>query len=51
LPDGQSLSFNEETPNANLSRGMRHLNRVYTQKFNRSHHQLAMPFKGALKEA
>ena len=26
-----------ETPDANLSRGMRHLNGVYTQRFNRTH--------------
>lgn len=26
-----------ETPSANLSRGMRHLNGVYTQSFNRKH--------------
>jgi len=28
-----------ETPDGNLSQGMRHLNGVYTQAFNRRHHQ------------
>ena len=27
-----------QTPNANLSRCMRHINGVYTQRFNRNHH-------------
>lgn len=35
-----------ETPDANLSRGMRQLNGVYTQKFNRSHHRVGHVFQG-----
>jgi len=43
-----------ETPEANLSKGMRHLNGVYTQAFNRSHsrigHLLQGRYKGILVE-
>jgi REP element-mobilizing transposase RayT len=43
-----------ETPRANLSRGMRHLNAVYTQGFNRRHdlvgHVLQGRFKSILVE-
>jgi REP element-mobilizing transposase RayT len=43
-----------ETPEANLSRGMRHLNGVYTQAFNRRHmragHVLQGRFKGIVVE-
>ena len=43
-----------ETPDANLSRGMRHLNGVYTQRFNRRHgrsgHVLQGRFKSILVE-
>ena len=43
-----------ETPEANLSRGMRHLNGVYTQAFNRRHmrtgHVLQGRFKAILVE-
>ena len=35
-----------ETPDANLSRGMRQLNGVYTQNFNRSHNQVGHVFQG-----
>ncbi|MFC2095870.1 transposase [Candidatus Bipolaricaulota bacterium] len=38
-----------ETPNANLSRGMRHLNGVYTQSFNRKHKQSGHVFQGRFK--
>jgi len=38
-----------ETPDANLSRGMRHLNGVYTQRFNRSHHRVGHVFQGRFK--
>jgi putative transposase len=38
-----------ETPEGNLSRGMRHLNGVYTQKFNRSHGQAGHIFQGRFK--
>ncbi len=35
-----------ETPHANLSRGMRQLNGVYTQRFNRSHGHVGHLFQG-----
>ena len=38
-----------ETPDANLSKGMRQLNGVYTQKFNRSHHRVGHVFQGRYK--
>lgn len=41
-----------ETPDANLSRGIRHLNGVYTQRFNRTHERVGQivevkPFRAA----
>ncbi len=38
-----------ETPEGNLSRGMRHLNGVYTQRFNRRHHRVGHVFQGRFK--
>jgi len=38
-----------ETPDANISRGMRHLNGVYTQQFNRLHHRVGHVFQGRFK--
>ena len=38
-----------ETPEANLSRGMRQLNGVYTQTFNRSHGRIGHLFQGRYK--
>ncbi|MEA3224254.1 MAG: transposase [Thermodesulfobacteriota bacterium] len=38
-----------QTPNANLSRAMRHLNGVYTQRFNRSHLCDGQLFRGRYK--
>ena len=38
-----------ETPRANLSRGMRHLNGVYTQSFNRIHGRVGHVFQGRYK--
>lgn len=38
-----------ETPEANLSRGMRHLNGVYTQRFNRAHRRVGHVFQGRFK--
>lgn len=38
-----------ETPEGNLSAGMRHLNGVYTQVYNRIHHQDGHVFKGRFK--
>ena len=38
-----------ETPNGNLSRGMRQLNGVYTQQFNRTHRRVGHVFQGRFK--
>lgn len=38
-----------ETPEPNLSRGMRHLNGVYTQSFNRHHRRVGHLFQGRYK--
>lgn len=38
-----------ETPDANLSRGMRHLNGVYTQRFNRTHARVGHVMQGRFK--
>ncbi|MBN1332726.1 MAG: transposase, partial [Synergistales bacterium] len=38
-----------ETPEANLSRGMRHLNGVYTQTFNVKHGRVGHLFQGRFK--
>jgi REP element-mobilizing transposase RayT len=38
-----------ETPDANLSKGMRQLNGVYTQKFNRKHNRVGHLFQGRYK--
>ncbi|MEJ2326592.1 MAG: transposase, partial [Chromatiaceae bacterium] len=38
-----------ETPDANLSKGMRQLNGVYTQRFNHSNHRTAYVFQGRYK--
>ena len=38
-----------ETPEANLSKGMRQLNGVYTQRFNRSHQRVGHVFQGRFK--
>ncbi len=38
-----------ETPEGNLSRGMRHLNGVYTQKFNGRHKKTGHVFQGRYK--
>ncbi len=38
-----------ETPDGNLSRGMRQLNGVYTQVFNRRHHRVGHLFQGRFK--
>jgi len=35
-----------ETPDANLSKGMRQLNGVYTQSFNRAHSRVGHVFQG-----
>ena len=38
-----------ETPDANLSAGMRHLNGVYTQQLNRRHRRVGHVFQGRFK--
>ena len=38
-----------ETPDTNLSAGMRHLNGVYTQRFNRRHRRVGHVFQGRFK--
>jgi len=38
-----------KTPDGNLARGMRHLNGVYTQRFNRSHKKEGQLFRGRYK--
>jgi putative transposase len=38
-----------ETPDANLSKGMRQLNGVYTQRFNRLHKRVGHVFQGRYK--
>ena len=38
-----------ETPDANLSKGMRYVNGVYTQRFNRKHSKLGHVFQGRYK--
>ncbi len=38
-----------ETPDANLSKGMRQLNGVYTQRFNRAHRRVGHVFQGRYK--
>jgi hypothetical protein len=38
-----------ETPEANLSKGMRQLNGVYTQQFNRRHKRVGHVFQGRYK--
>ena len=38
-----------QTPNANLSRSMRHLNGVYTQRFNKTNHCDGQLFRGRFK--
>ena len=38
-----------ETPDSNLAKGMRHLNGVYTQRFNRQHKRVGHVFQGRYK--
>ncbi len=38
-----------ETPEGNLSKGMRQLNGVYTQTYNRRHRQVGHLFQGRYK--
>ena len=38
-----------ETPDSNLAKGMRQLNGVYTQRFNRKHRRVGHVFQGRYK--
>ncbi|MDQ6992757.1 MAG: transposase [Mariprofundus sp.] len=38
-----------QTPQANISKGMRHLNGVYTQRFNRKYKRVGHVFQGRYK--
>jgi len=38
-----------ETPEGNLAKGMRHLDGVYTQRFNRRHNRVGHVFQGRYK--
>lgn len=38
-----------ETPDGNLSKGMRQLNGLYTQRFNRRHHRVGHVLQGRYK--
>lgn len=50
MPDDQSLPhLLIETPEANLAAGMRQLNGVYTQRFNRTHGRVGHVFQGRYK--
>ena len=46
---GNHYQLLAETPDGNLSRGMRQLNGVYTQRFNRIHHRVGHVFQGRYK--
>jgi REP element-mobilizing transposase RayT len=46
---GNHYHFVVETPDANLSKGMRQLNGVYTQQFNRRHGLVGHLFQGRFK--
>jgi putative transposase len=49
LFDGQPRHLLTETPESNLSKGMRQLNGVYTQRFNRRHGRVGHVFQGRYK--
>ncbi|MDY6972382.1 MAG: transposase [Thermodesulfobacteriota bacterium] len=38
-----------QTPNTNISKGMRHIDAVYTQRFNKRHRCDGQPFRGRYK--
>ncbi len=48
MPDDESLSYRRgnDRVEGNLSRGMRHLNGVYTQKMNRRHDRVGHVYQG-----
>jgi putative transposase len=49
LFDGESFHLLVETPKANLSIGMRQLNGIFTQSFNRRHKRVGHLFQGRFK--
>ena len=49
LPARQFRHILIETPEANLAQGMRQLNGVYTQRFNRAHSRVGHVFQGRYK--
>ena len=49
MPDGQPLSSVGAHPTGNLGRAMRHLNGVYTQRFNRLEQTDGPLFRGRYK--
>ena len=49
LSDGEHYHILIETPDGNLSKGMRQLNGVYTQRFNRTHNRVGHVFQGRYK--
>ena len=49
VPDDQPLPSSDGDPEANLARGMRQLNGIYTQHFNRRHQRVGHVFQGRYK--
>jgi REP-associated tyrosine transposase len=49
LFDGHHYHLVIETPDGNLSKGMRQLNGIYTQAFNRRHRRVVHLFQGRFK--
>jgi putative transposase len=49
LPDDNHYHLLVETPDANLSKGMRHLNGIYTQLVNRHYGRVGHLFQGRFK--
>ena len=49
VSNGQSLSYRRGTIEGNLAQGMRQLNGVYTQTFNRTHNRVGHVFQGRYK--
>ena len=46
---GNHWHFLVDTPDSNLSKGMRQLNGVYTQRFNRTHNRVGDVYQGRYK--
>jgi hypothetical protein len=49
LSDDNHYHLLVETPDANLAEGMRQLNGVYTQRFNRTYGRIGHDFQGRYK--